>query len=301
MSPRLICGALFLAACGGADADMVDTVLLEEACGTEDYGYDSPSADAIEALERANCYRNLMALSQGMLDPSLDQAAQAHADYMAVNGVLTHQESASGEGYTGEWHWDRATAAGYGCSGCAIMEVVAHNLGPAAAVDTWVNSVYHRVPFTMPVWDDAGFGLSGAYSSMTMVAPYPASEERAVIYPVHGQLDVPTTFDSDSESPDPVPSKALVGVPITVTVASATANSSSNPYSISLLSSSLTGPDGDVDTITLEPASDSSLVFMVAMVPSAPLAPDATYEAELEISWAGGSQQLLSVFTTAAQ
>ena len=284
------------------DSDLLDTVLLEEACGTDDYGYDSPSRDAIEALERTNCYRNLMALEPATLDERLDEAAQAHAEYMASYG-LTHQEDASNEGFTGEWAWDRAETAGYSCMGCTIGEVAAEGADPAEAVDSWIDSVYHRVPFSQYGWNDAGFGRSGLFTSMTIVSPFPESVDAVTAYPVHGQLEVPVSFNSDYEWPDPDPDRGLVGYPITFTVASSSydATSATNPFAIELLSASLTGPDGEVEHLVLEPAEDSSLHYAVCLLPTAPLDEDETYEAQVSLAWAGDQQRDVSaVFTTTA-
>ncbi len=293
---------LVLTGCGG-DADVIDTVVLDEACATDTYGYDTPSDDAIAALERTNCYRNLMGLEPASLEQRLDQAAQAHAEYM-VNHGLNHWQDPSHQDYTGEWAWDRAEAAGYGCMNCSIGEVLAQGVSPDGAVDLWMNSVYHRVPFTQHGWTDAGFGSAGAFSAMTIVSPFPESEDRLVAYPVHGQLEVPTSFQSDSEWPDPAPGLSLVGYPVTVTVVSTTyaAASGVNPYDIELLEATFSGPDGDVDHLQLEPASDDSLYYTVCLLPTSALEAGETYEVEVRVAWAGDNEETATtVFTTAAE
>jgi hypothetical protein len=291
---------LLLSACG--DADSVTWVLLDEACGTDAYGYDTPGEDAIAALERTNCYRNLMGLQAASLDARLDQAAQAHADYMQAAGTISHQEVQGSEGFTGEWAWDRAETAGYSCNGCSIGEVVAFGVGAAESVDLWVNSVYHRVPFTGHGWMAGGFGRDGLYTSMTIVSPFPESVDKAVIYPVNGQLEVPTSFDSDTEWPDPAPQHGLVGYPVTVTVSSTTyANlNGSNPFGIQLEDASFVGPDGqEVDHLVLEPDNDQSLHYTLSLLPVHPLEAGATYEVDVRVSWAGDQERSVSsVFTT---
>jgi hypothetical protein len=292
-----------LSACAG-DADSVPAVLLDDACGTDSYGYDSPSEDAIAAVERTNCYRNIMGLQAASLDPRLDTAAQAHADYMLANNVLSHDEQQGASGFTGTWAWDRAAAAGYSCNGCSIGEVVAFGVGPAAAVDIWVDSVYHRVPFTSQSWLAGGFGRAGLYTGMTIVSSYPEVADKAVIYPVNGQIDVPTTFDSDTEWPDPAPGLGLVGYPVTVTVSSTSLAQGNpyNPFGIAVSDVSFLDPDGEpVDHLLLEPDTDNYLYFTVSLLPTSPLQADATYEVDLTITWAGDQQRLVSsVFTTAA-
>ena len=277
-------------------------MVLDEACATDTYGDDAASDAAMQALERTNCYRTLMGLNRASLDAQLDQAAQAHADYMNANG-LCHQESTAASGYTGEWHYDRATAAGYNWNNAALMEVVAWGLGPQEAVDSWMESVYHRVPFTVAEWRDAGFGQAGQYASMTIASEIPAVDDQAIIYPVHGQLEVPVSFDSDTELPDPVPDRGLVGYPVAVTVAASSLNqgAGSNPYEIAVEGASFAGPSGPLDYLLLSPEDDETLWFTVALVPLEPLENDTTYEAEISVSWRGGQfETLSSVFTTEA-
>ena len=74
---------------------------------------DGSSDAALEALDRTNMYRATMNLEAGVLNPLLNKASQAHADYMACHDLITHQEDADNEGYTGEWVWDRMETAGY--------------------------------------------------------------------------------------------------------------------------------------------------------------------------------------------
>lgn len=290
-----------LLACGGSD--LADPVSLDDACGTDAYGYDSPTDDARAALERTHCYRNLMGLDPGLLDPQLDEAAQAHAEYMDTNHTIDHQERSSNPGFTGEWPWDRVEAAGYRWYG-GIMEVLAMSteLTPAGAVDTWMDSVYHRVPFLIGSWTAAGYGQSGNYGGMVMNYPFPSDTDEAVIFPVDGQVDVPTSFDSDTESPDPAPGIRLVGYPVMVGVDATgySMASSTDPFELRLVEATLTGPDGDVDALLLDPSNDDWLVCAVALVPTEPLAPASLYEVDLTVTWTGGNERRIqSSFTTA--
>lgn len=269
-------------------------VHLDDACPAVT-PYEGATVAGAEALERTACVRALAGLDEPSLDPTLDEAAQAHAVYMRTHDELGHIETAGEEGYTGDAVWDRIAAAGWTQDvGVSISEVVAHGVGPADAVDLWVDSVYHREPFTTPDWIAAGFGIEGHYSAMAFVAFYPQSADAAFVYPVNGQIGVPTTFDSDTESPDPAPDHGLVGYPITVTVGSVAAQSD-----VRLLRAELRGPSGAVDTLAMDPSSDDALTNMVAVVPVAPLEPSAAYDAELRVEWAGGTQDIAIHFETA--
>jgi len=286
------------------EPEEVSTVTLEDACGTSEYGDDNASSAAKAALDRTNCYRNLLGLNPGLLDPALDEAAQSHADYMSRNNTVTHQQIAGTGGFTGEWVWDRFEAAGYPIqNGNSWGEVVAYGYeDPADAIDGWVETVYHRIPYTTPDWRELGYGQSGLYSAMGFVTRYPAQQSSAVLYPVQGQLDVPPTFQSDEEWPDPAPDHSLVGMPITVSVGAEDAtNSQQNPYQLVLNEASLSGPDGDLEFLALEPDNDSWLFNTIALVPVEPLQPGSRYEGMLDISWIGGDALLTVDFTTAQE
>ena len=246
-------------------------VRLEDQCLDEPDADDGPEL----AVWRANCHRLLAELDEGVGDDTLHAASQAHAAYMATHGELGHIEDASRDGFTGEAVWDRIEAAGWTqMVGVTISEVVAEGVGPADAVDLWVDSVYHREPFVTPEWIATGFGIDGSYTAMAFVTAYPQSRDQVIAYPVNGQVGVPTTFDSDTESPDPAPDHGLVGYPITVSVGSTAADPA-----VRLLSGELRGPSGKVDTLALDPSSDDSLSAMVALVPIEPLEAGAAYDA----------------------
>jgi hypothetical protein len=284
---------------------VLDTLgLAPGPCNTVNYGYSTPTDDAQRALEQTNCYRNLMGLARGRLHPELDDAAQAHAEYMAALGTITHQESASESDFTGEWVDDRMEAAGYPLEGGHMWsEIVAWGHDPEGAVDAWMSTVYHRIPFTLSTWTHQGFGQTGDYSSMSFVTPFPDGVRAAIIFPADGQSDVPVDFDSDTETPDPAPDHGLVGYPITVTVGSDKTHGTDayNPYDLRLVDAVLWGPGGEeVDILTLDPTTDDLIYAMAAVIPVEPLAPESTYEAELTVDYAGTTETLLTEFTTAA-
>lgn len=285
---------LFLGAC------RPDFVSVDDACPDGvDPGDPTASDDAVAAWSRAACYRSRLGLPLGALDARLDTAAQAHAGYMAVADELGHQETdASNVDYTGEWPWDRADAAGYtGWTG--VSETVAYGSDADQAVDDWMGTLYHRIPFTMPEWDAVGFGLAEGYASMTFATPFPGQGSAVVLYPSDGQTGVPGGFSSDSESPDPVPGADEVGTPITLTVsATSTGDDPQNPYDLELLDASLSGPDGDVPFTTLTPTTDPDLIFAVGLVPEAPLAADSAWTATFHVRWRGGETTVSTSFGT---
>ena len=286
---------------GGASTAPADARSVDGACGTDTYGYGSPSRAAIEAIERTHCYRNLMGIEPGILDSDVDRASQSHADYMEGNDTLTHYEDPALPGYTGEWVWDRIETAGFDrAAGQSWAEVVSWGTSPEAAIDMWVGSVYHRIPFTMPYWLATGFGQAGDYSSMSFVTPYPDGPRTAVVFPVNGQTKVPPTFDSDTEWPDPAPDHGLVGYPISVTVAAPNIGpDGANPYGTVLVAASLTDDAGRaLPVIELDPTGDDHMSVMVAIVPLDPLTALTTYTASMTVEWDGTEETFVTTFTT---
>ena len=145
-----------------------------------------------------------------------------------------------------------------------------------------------------------GFGYTDQYAGMALVLPFPDATRSAILYPADGQTDVPTSFDSDTEWPDPAPSHGVVGYPISVSVgAPVTGNiSSTDPYGLRLLSASVTGPEGSVDLLSLDPGSDSYMFNMAAVMPVQPLASGTTYDVEMVVSFDGAEEVVTGSFTT---
>jgi hypothetical protein len=231
---------------------------------------------AEEALWRLDCYRQVLGLQPAAGEATLHAAAQAHADYMALLGQLTHEEAVENEGYTGEYVWNRVEAAGWTFANQEIGEVLASGLGPADSVDLWMGSVYHRAPLVGLDLRHVGFGEAGGYTGMVLIGDYPGTTGAEVVYPPDGMRGVPVDFDSDSESPDPVAGAGVVGFPVTWSVANVT-----DGPDITEASAEMSGPDGDVDFLLLDPDSDPWLTDMLALVPLEPLEPASAYEVEL--------------------
>ncbi len=251
-------------------------------CGTTVWGYEpvGPPDDAAQALERANCYRSLMGLEPGVLDPRLDEAANSHARYMAQADDLTHAEDPGAPGFTGERVWDRVAVAGYALGEDEIVsELVAYGPDPGSAVDAWMNSVYHREALTISNWSAMGFGSEEGWSSLAVVYRSP---QGSVIYPADAQDLVPKRFDSDRESPDPLPDLAFVGPPLSITGPEVEA-------------ATLTGPEGLIELADLHSGEDPELDFMSAFVPVEALDPSTEYTFSAQLS---DDRQLSSTFRT---
>ncbi len=95
------------------------------------------AADSGDALARASAQRRAHGLPALRADHRLKAAAQAHADWMARNGVMSHR------GKNGQRFVHRMAQVGYGF--CFGAENVAYGQrSGAAVVKAWMRSAPHR-------------------------------------------------------------------------------------------------------------------------------------------------------------
>lgn len=168
-----------------------------------------------QALEHANRYRQLAGIAPLRIHPAITQAAQSHADYYAINkhnhAVFPKDEplSAHGEvteqpGFTGVQFWDRLQHAGY--PGDLGSEVMAFYNTPITAVDSWMASVYHRLPFVDPRINEAGYGAQDGdvdVMDFGISSDAPAVDLNQVsVYPANGMKNIPRGWDC-WEAPNP--------------------------------------------------------------------------------------------------
>jgi hypothetical protein len=93
-------------------------------------------------------------------------------------------------------------AAGYTLFGSSELMAFVNN--PAQAVDTWVNSVWHRIPILDPWTTHLGYGSSTRCDTIDFGrGSMPPPANTIAIYPYDGQLDVPTSFDGQTDAPGP--------------------------------------------------------------------------------------------------
>jgi uncharacterized protein YkwD len=177
-----------------------------------------------QALARINSYRARAAVPPLALNESLNQAASAHANYFVINagdlgGISPHSEIEGKPGFTGVSSWDRAQRFGYPSVG-RWRENMHYLANPVAAVDDWMNSVFHRFAVLDPNLREMGFAVAAGNGRKVDVldtaAPvYTENASAVVVYPAPNQTDVPLAFDG-RESPDPLLGAAYpTGYPIT--------------------------------------------------------------------------------------
>jgi hypothetical protein len=172
------------------------------------------------ALTRANRWRTAAGLSPFNASAQIEQAATAHARFMATTPQAQcwpnpHNENQGPgcDGFTGRSMADRMTAAGYSWS--RASEVIDWEATPETAVDGWIWTVYHRQPFMDWHLVDVGYGREegpfggrpAQHNVMDFGTPQGDDSARAprhpVVFPVPGQVDVPPAFRGDLEGPTP--------------------------------------------------------------------------------------------------
>ncbi|MDD5029979.1 MAG: CAP domain-containing protein [Rhodoferax sp.] len=184
------------------------------------------------ALAEVNQTRQSVGLPAVTRNAQLDQAAQAHADYLQTNSNgISHDEAQflpnstdPAPGFTGVGPGNRLTAAGYTYS--RMNEVISGGVTMGQqAVQGLVQAIYHRFGILATAVAEVGIGqgnATGKYANFVM--DFGATFGNAVTmptgwlgtYPVNGQTGVVRSFDSDTESPDPVATQNRVGYPVSI-------------------------------------------------------------------------------------
>jgi uncharacterized protein YkwD len=236
----------------------------------------SAADSAKAALQAVNSKRGAAGLAALTEDPSLDQAAQAHAYYYlfnladpAVSGATAHNESSKNAGYTGDDPLARSRRFGF--AGGRVGEVIDHTYTPNAAVNDWMDAPVQRLQALTPEAQTAGYGEAkvGAFSITVLELGEAApGSAQASVYPPEG-ASVPAVFNGNV-TPSPLPASTAypVGYPVTIQVGGA--------QKLTVSTAKMAGPGGaDVATTPLDPTQLSPSQWGV--VPTHPLTAGATY------------------------
>ena len=259
------------------------------------------------AQERKSAYDTVDAYrrntSEGPLhtDTALEKAAQAHAYYVlfnfnnpALDGLGIHAEVSSLPGFTGANSAERDRVFGY--RGYQGSEVINHTFTAEAAVEVWVDSVYHRYPLTGRETVDFGFGEASVstYSVNVMdVGIGPPQTSQPILYPARNQAGIPPGF-TGNELPDPAPNANYpIGYPVTVQVGAAN--------TLALTSAVIAGADGKpLPLYVLPPGGQDVANNELAVMPRSPLKPSTTYTVTIVGRLDGRPWSISWKFTTTA-
>jgi tetratricopeptide (TPR) repeat protein len=197
-----------------------------------------------DAFDRVNSYRSALSLGPVTETAAISESALAHSYFYlfnfgqpAVQDVKVHSEDPTLPGAFGADAAARALHFGY--TGKRMAEVVSHAYLPKAAVDRWVDTVFHRYPITDPETTRAGYGQAqvGALSIQVLDLDLgDATKQGLIVYPAANQQNVPLAFVG-GEIPDPAPNARYpTGYPITLQVGAAS--------NLTVSAAELDGPDG---------------------------------------------------------
>jgi uncharacterized protein YkwD len=231
--PRLLASLLLstaLVGCGGGGDDSSASAVAIQQAATADAG-----------LARFNFWRAQLGLTALTRHAQLDQAAQGHSDYQAVNATISHFQTPGNRGFTGECLHDitgstqcapskvsRIDASGYQFTqgSYAFGEVISRTSSSngSAAADALIAAIYHRFVIFEPMFKQVGTAAAAVAGGPTYFTTNFTADGldtglglgAAVVYPLANQTDVPRNFFSDQEVPDPVPNRNEVGYPISL-------------------------------------------------------------------------------------
>lgn len=241
-----------------------------------------PDREAQRAQAYLNQIRRQLGLPLVTISESLSAAARSHATYLLRNpgqyDANAHTEEDGRLGFTGAT--GSARAAYWSWLG-ANSEVIAAEGRAEEAIDSWMATLYHRLPLVNPGTRQVGYGWAGAGQGgyNVLLAGSSAAAGKPVAWPYHGMQNVPPEWEG-WESPDPLALYGLtgpVGYPITLTWGGRLSG-------LRLQEANLFGPEGEVELLRYDPASDERLIDSVAIIPRQPLQPSSTYVVRL-VGW----------------
>jgi hypothetical protein len=283
----------------GNQADAAPLVKEPVAEPTED-----PATDAIDAVNQLRAQAGLLPLTA---DQKLARAAQAHADYVLANwasyqgnGWSLHDEQPGLGDFTGQNGDERA--ARFGWTGLPVYEVISNRPSGSAAVVSWIETLYHRLPVLTPRVSLAGYGQAakqGLYVNVLIVGAESVDETAlamhpAVKYPAGDAADVPAEWDGNEvPQPTPPPGGYPSGPVITLQYPAGV---------ITEAKATLTGPGGPVPCVVTTSAEDELLgPGNVVLLPHDSLHAFATYSVAVSGKRDGAAFSETWEFTTRAE
>jgi uncharacterized protein YkwD len=263
-------------------------------------GYD---ADRLAAFNRLNEIRLSAGLGMLAQSTAMDQAAQAHAEWMVANDSFTHEETAGTDGFTGE-SWPRRDEA-FGYVPVGGSEVIASGGQVTAEVEALVNGIYHRAGILAFEPVDVGIGWSAgnaASVSRPLVIDLTKPSNDAIrglgqtaqarihgiaVWPIDGAANVPLRLGLESPNPAPGRDVLTLGLPVSITVD----DSRTISATLFTLTDGTTGVA--VPTQVLTNQNDANFLIpesFIALIPLSALSPNTTYE----VTFSGSTVQFPS-------
>lgn len=217
-----------------------------------------------QAFERVNEVREQVGAPCAAMIAEINQAAQSHADYGAMNAgdpscrSSGHDQTEGCPGFTGASFGARLGAAGY--SG-GSFEIV-HFLGnPRGAVDGWLGTLWHRIPLVLPQTDHYGAGFASRFDVMDFGRRQGVDPDGVWFYPAEGMTVSGRGGDEVPSPPDAPASCGATSWGTFITIMFGEGGATVDSHT-------LTGPSGEEEHTWVTPSDSSFLAGTVfAMVP----------------------------------
>jgi uncharacterized protein YkwD len=224
---------------GGATHDATADASLDAPAANPEAGIVAPGdagvctapggidANTAAALQLTNQTRAAMGSPCATMVPALNTSATNHCVYYAANKATAscvanaHVEVSGCTSFVAAQFGARETAAGY--TGRPSSECMAFLDNGSRAVQTWIDSVWHRTPVLSPWVRDLGYGGATGCDTMDFGVGTATPKNVVLTYPYDGQTGVPASFDGSREGPVPPapPAGWPSGYPVTVFVSGA--------------------------------------------------------------------------------
>ncbi|HLK41328.1 MAG TPA: CAP domain-containing protein [Polyangiaceae bacterium] len=188
----------------GSDATADAAEAGRPSCPTPPAGIPQAATDAMTLM---NQLRAAMGSPCANMVPALNTAAQNHCVYYSTNtGMCTSspqvEVTPNCSNYDASQASQRDQMAGY--TGTFVAENMAFIGNGTAAIQLWLNSVWHRLPLLSPWVVDFGYGVETGCDTMDFGAGAGAPATLVVAYPYDGQTMVTTTYNGAVEGPTPL-------------------------------------------------------------------------------------------------
>lgn len=233
-----------------------------------------------EAITQMNRYRTALDLPIFTQENSLQQAAQAHSNYLVANGMDGHtQEDPSGIGYTGSSPTHRGHYFGFP-SGVGEGIVYEKNTG-FLGIDELIDAPYHRMSIINPKNTFAGIGYNQRGDLVVNYGADTSQSTDLVLYPYDQQTDAKVSWYV-AENPNPLRfwdlDRIHVGYPISYAYFPEQSNDQLIVTNLSLKDSQ----NRDVPFYDVTPERDNHAKHHVFLIPKSPLKPGETYAVNVQ-------------------
>ncbi len=254
---------------------------------------------AVTAINTENALRVAMGIDCASIALALCTSAQSHCNYYTENQGTScqtsspHDEMAGCPGYTGSDLGTRFKAAGYTLRQSG-SECMAFLDDPVGAVNTFVNSVYHRSPILDPWMRDFGYGNSTGCDTIDFGTGTMSAATITAFYPYADETGLPTSFDGSLEGPEPPtpPSGWPSGYPVTLYAQN---------FTVDTHTFTLDGDSTPIDHQWLDSSTDMDLTsYEKVLYANAPLTANTTYHVVISGSVKGTATTFDWKFTTGA-